>query len=539
MSEIHFSYYSACWNLLLPARPKNHFLAPMAGLPVLPSGDRAPTSGVIDPAGPQNGAGRVGVCVRRWKLTSVESVTDTQIEERFAPFRARMAGAPPIVINTFHHYYAELVRGSAGLIAEDQIRPVESLPNADDLEGFAAAGREALARTMILKLNGGLGTSMGLDGAKSLLPVREGLSFLDIIARQVLSLRRKTGCRVPLLFMNSFSTDADTRAALARYPDLPSDTPLSFLQNKIPKVLQKGLALPEPESELTWTPPGHGDLYTALQTSGILDTLLTNGYEYAFVSNSDNLGAVMDERISGYFAENRLPFLMEVADRTEADRKGGHLARRPDGRFLLREVAQCPPDDLEAFQDITRYRYFNTNSIWLNLPALRDALYRSGGILRLPLIRNSKTLDPRDPESPPVYQLETAMGAAIEVFEGAGAVRVPRDRFAPVKLCSDLLALWSDAYELTDEGRVVLNRGTRGQPPVVTLDPRFYRLIDDLKARFPAGAPSLKVCETFKVTGDVRFGSGIIVRGQTSVTNPSDRQVTIADGTILQGNVEL
>ena len=127
---------------------------------------------------------------------------------------------------------------------------------------------------------------------------------------------------------------------------------------------------------------------------------------------------------------------MEVADRTAADRKGGHLAQRlSDGRLVLRESAQCPDADMDAFQDIERHRYFNTNNLWIHLPSLRECLAEHDGVMGLPMIRNSKTLDPRDASSPKVYQLETAMGAAIAAFESAGALRVPR---SPVRAGQDV-----------------------------------------------------------------------------------------------------
>ena len=110
----------------------------------------------------------------------------------------------------------------------------------------------------------------------------------------------------------------------------------------------------------------------------MLDTLLANGYEVAFVSNADNLGAELDPLPLGYFVSERLPFLMEVADRTAADRKGGHLARRKsDGRLALRESAQCPDEDTDAFQDVDRHRYFNTNNLWINLRRAPRAACRS------------------------------------------------------------------------------------------------------------------------------------------------------------------
>ena len=186
----------------------------------------------------------------------------------------------------------------------------------------------------MLKLNGGLGTSMGMTRAKSLLEVKDGLTFLDIIVRQVLDLRRRSGARLPLVLMNSFATRDDSLAALARYPELASDVPADFVQNKVPKLLADDLtpASWPAEPGLEWAPPGHGDLYTALVVSGMLDELLERGYRYAFVSNADNLGAVLEPRILAWMAREGHPFVMEVADRTEADRKGGHLARTARGR---------------------------------------------------------------------------------------------------------------------------------------------------------------------------------------------------------------
>ncbi len=469
-----------------------------------------------------------------------DTISITDITTNFEPFASQMqaAGLATIAVENFRHYYTQLVQGSTGLIGENQLAPVADLPDADQLgEEYAAAGREALPRTVVLKLNGGLGTSMGLDKAKSLLTVKDGLSFLDIIARQVINLRQRSQSEIPLVLMNSFNTQADSLKALSSYSELASAVPLDFMQNKVPKILQDGFAAIEDgaTNDLAWCPPGHGDIYTALQTSGMLDTLLENGFEYAFVSNADNLGAVMEETILGYFATQKLPFMMEVADRTEADSKGGHLARRlSDGRLMLREVAQCPAEDMSAFSNIQHYRYFNTNSIWLHLPSLKKTLTDFNGVLHLPMIRNSKTLDPRDGSSPKVYQLETAMGAAIEVFEGAGALRVSRRRFAPVKLCSDLLVLWSDAYILTEDSRVILNPENTHGLPIVQLDSKFYKFIRDLEARFPVGAPSLTACESLKIEGDIKFGHNITVRGKVRVSNPQPEQLQLEDNIVLE-----
>jgi UTP--glucose-1-phosphate uridylyltransferase len=455
----------------------------------------------------------------------------------FEPFETKMRAAdlPDLAIRTFRFHLDALRGGDRGFLSRDEIDPVDAVPDAEALSGLDDAGRAALAKTVVLKLNGGLGTSMGLTKAKSLLPVKDGLSFLDIIARQVLHHRGKFGVPLPLVLMNSFRTRTDTLTVLSRYEALATAMPLDFLQHKVPKVLADDLSPVtwEADPDHEWCPPGHGDIYTALVTSGRLKTLLDAGFEYAFVSNSDNLGAVLDLGILGYFATERLPFLMEVCDRTEADRKGGHLARRKDGGLTLREVAQCPDDEIDSFQDVSLYRYFNTNTLWVNLHALDRTMRAHEHGMELPLIVNRKPVDPADEGSPAAFQLETAMGAAISVFEGAGAIRVPRRRFLPVKTTNDLLALWSDVYVLDEEQRVVPSPARAYDDLVIDLDPRFYRRIDQLEMRFPKGAPSLAHCRRLTVRGDFRFGRHCVFLGEVAIDNPDGEPRIVPDGEVF------
>jgi UTP--glucose-1-phosphate uridylyltransferase len=437
----------------------------------------------------------------------------------------RAEDLPDAAIAAFGRHHAQLAAGATGLIPESALEPVSGLPDADDLdERHAEIGRRHLHEAVVIKLNGGLGTSMGLSKAKSLLPVKQGQSFLQLIAHQA----RGAGC--PLVLMNSFSTQDDSLALLDGLDPLPGDLPRDFLQHKVPKLDRQTLQpVAWPDERLRWCPPGHGDIYNALVTRGVLAELRAAGVRTAFVSNSDNLGATLDPRILGYFLDNGLPFLMEVADRTAADRKGGHLALQGE-QLILRESAQCPPGDVEQFQDVTRHRYFNTNNLWIDLVALERLMAQHEGALALPLIRNAKTVDPRDTGSTPVYQLESAMGSAIALFEGAAALRVPRTRFSPVKTTADLLRVRSDATSLTDDGRVV---PATGHTPLISLDAAFYKKVSDLEARFPGGAPSLVGCRSLTVEGDWTFGAGVVVRGDVSLQAETPQQVP--DGTLLEG----
>jgi len=441
------------------------------------------------------------------------------------------AGIDPVAIETFAHYYRLLERGETGLIPESSIEPIDC-ESLSDVEIDAETASAALRTTAVIKLNGGLGTSMGMERAKSLLCVRKGMSFLDVIARQVLHLRREHDAPLPLLFMNSFRTSTDTMDALARYADLPVDgLPLEFLQNREPKLVAEDLtpiSWPR-DPDLEWCPPGHGDLYTALRGTGVLQTLIDQGYERVFVSNSDNLGAVPDARIAGWFAESGAPFAIEAVRRTQSDRKGGHFARRTsDGRIVLRETAQTSEKDRAALADLDRHRFCSTNNLWFDLRAMAEALDARHGILGLPLIRNVKPVDPADPSTPEVIQIETAMGAAIEVFEGSRTIEVGRDRFVPVKTTNDLLVLRSDVYDVGDDFVLDPAAGV----PFVDLDPDYYRLVPEFERRFPEGAPSLREATSLRVSGDWTFGRRVKVVGQVTLeTGAAERVPT---GSVLE-----
>ncbi len=435
----------------------------------------------------------------------------------------------PVVIDTFAYYYKKVLSGETGLISNKDIRPIPSneIEDADRIKKYAKFGQDVLKHAVIIKLNGGLGTSMGLTQAKSLLEVKNGKTFLEIILNQA------EKHQVKLALMNSFNTHEDTLNALARIK--PSDSPLLFLQNKFPKILQENLTPADwPQNpQLEWNPPGHGDIYSAIYTSGVLKALLDKGIGYAFISNSDNLGATLDESILGYFVEKGFPFMMEVAPRTPADVKGGHIAKYKDGRLVLRESAQCPQNELSAFRDITLYGFFNTNSIWINLEAVHK-LIQNTGTVKLPMILNPKTLDPRDENSPKVFQVETAMGAAISLFEGATVIKVPPSRFLPVKKCNDLLSIRSNRFIFSKESHLIENPDVGSKTIQIHLDPKYYGKIDLFDERFSSGVPSLVDCQSLTIQGDVRFKNNVTIKGRVVIKNKSKIQAVIKEGTVVE-----
>jgi UTP--glucose-1-phosphate uridylyltransferase len=453
---------------------------------------------------------------------------------RAAEEKMRAHGQSEEAIRAFRRAYQRVEGGESAYLRTEDLEPVSDVPALDEVAEVDP--HSALESVAVIKLNGGLATTMGLRHPKSLVEAREGHTFLDIIIGQVDALRRRHDVRLPLLLMNSEATRRETHEALANHPELDVGLPLEFMQSMIPKLEEDTL---EPvswprEPALEWAPPGHGDIYGALRRSGVLTQLLEAGIRHAMISNSDNLGALVEPRIPVHMAEHGIPFLMEAVIGTEAERKGGHLARRrSDGQIILRESAQIAPEDEESFRDYRRWRYYNTNNLWVELRALEEALEASDGVLDLSLIVNRKTVDPRDPNSTPVVQLESAMGSAIQSFPRAELLCVPRSRFVPVKTTSDLLTLRSDVYRISD-GLIVAPIAARADSlPYVDLDSRFYKVIDEFEARFPGGAPSLRQANRLVVHGDVTFGAGVVVRGDVQLDADEPRR--IEDEAVLGG----
>ncbi|EWT07153.1 UTP--glucose-1-phosphate uridylyltransferase [Intrasporangium chromatireducens Q5-1] len=445
--------------------------------------------------------------------------------------RMRARGISNEAIRVFRHYYHQLEDGALGVIPEATIEPLGEIQRLQAVTVTDEMARHALSQTAIVKLNGGLGTTMGMNGAKSALPVVGGLSFLDIIAQQTLALRKRWGVDVPLIFMNSFRTSAETLEALRAYPDLEIEgVSLEFLQNAEPKLRARDLRPVDwpADPELEWCPPGHGDVFVSMMTSGLIETLLDRGIRYVFISNADNLGATCDPDVAGWMVDHDLPYVAEVCERTASDRKGGHLAvRKADGRLVLRDLAMVYPGEEEYFRDIERHSTFHANNIWINLEALDRRMAQRKGVLGLPIIINRKTVDPTDTSSTRVVQLESAMGGAIEIFERSEALLVPRTRFRPVKTTNDLLVMRSDFFRLDDDYRVVAAR--TGPEPFVDLDDMWFKLIPAFDDHFPHGVPSLRECTSLTVRGDVTFGRDVRCVGDVRVEGVDQ----VPDGTVL------
>jgi UTP--glucose-1-phosphate uridylyltransferase len=387
-------------------------------------------------------------------------------------------------------------------------------------------GKGLLSKSVVIKLNGGRSTSMGGLVPKGILAAKNGRCYLDIISGQIEAIRNRWNVDIPLALMNSFFTHAATMRIIGSYPVAP----VTFMQHQVPRLYEDTLLPMDSEAEDDWAPPGHGDIYESLHRSGLLDRLLAEGKRWAFISNLDNLAACMEPWILGLIDKEGVDFLLEVTDRTPADRKGGTLVVI-DGRLDLLEIAQVAPHEREDFMDIDRFKVFNTNNVWIDLEALSRSLKKKS--LVLPLIQNHKAIDGRH-----IIQLETAMGAGIGHFPRARGLRVGRERFFPTKKVGDLFVLQSDACVLDSMDRLQSSPiRPRELPlrPSVSFDPGFLVYPHKMGERFEDPASiSLVLAHTLEVSGQVFFERNITIEGQVAINAKDNELYTIQRGTVLK-----
>lgn len=411
--------------------------------------------------------------------------------------------------------------------SSDMVVPYSSLPDSRPSQEPAL-----LSQLAVLKLNGGLGTTMGCIGPKSAIEVRDGMNFLDMTVRQLERLNSVYSTNVPLYLMNSFNTDAETRKIIQKFGGKNRLNIVTFNQSRYPRIGKDSL-LPIPtvpnDSNEAWYPPGHGDIFDSLNHSGLLDQLIEEGKEYLFISNIDNLGATVNTTILKHMADSGAEFIMEVTDKTKADIKGGTLIDY-DGSIRLLEIAQVPAEHKADFTSIKKFKIFNTNNIWIKIKAIKRII--SEGNLDLEVIVNHKSMESTGEK---VIQLESAVGAAIKHFCGGHGVNVPRSRFLPVKSSSDLFLIQSDLYMLC-HGELSLNsKRLFGTVPFVKLGDHFKKVPNYL-SRF-AGPVQILELDHLTVAGDVTFGKNVTLKGTVIIVANQGNRIDIPSGTVLEDQV--
>lgn len=385
----------------------------------------------------------------------------------------------------------------------------------------------ALNQLAIVKLDGLGQQSMGSSEATSNLGVKNGVTCLDLTVQQIDGLNSTYNADVPLVILSSYLTHDSILSSVKKYTDTRVNI-TALYQSRYPSVSSlSSTRVQNSKSKSTVYPPGHGDLYESLHRSGLLDQLLSQGKRYLFVSNSNNLGSTMDLTVLQHIVDKKIEFAMEVTNTSDVDPEGG-IVLEYDGKIRLLERAQVPSDQLDKFKSLRKFGTFNTNNLWIYLPALKQVM-DSGG-LNLDIIAKTKELE--DGQS--MIQLETAAGAAISHFKNVRIIKVPQSRFLPVKRPSDLLIVRSNLYHIQD-AQLVMNEQRLFRPPTIKLSEHF-RTVPELERRF-ATVPDLLELDQLTISGDVYLGRKVKLRGTIIIIADEGQRLEIPSDSDLENRL--
>lgn len=477
---------------------------------------------------------------RRFESQVDSKSTFDTIMQKLQPFIKKMLDEqPPLhptAINQFSDLFFQLELGLKNSFTSKDLMPV-SLKDPvmipfEEVQNFNYVGNNLIDQLVVLKLNGGLGTTMGCTFAKSCITIdtEKSWTFLHYIQHQIDSFNKIRQTHIPIWYLNSYKTHRETEKVLG------ANQFNSLIQNKFPRIdnslpFQRIPFTYPNEPEEDWNPPGHGDIYTVMEISNWLTDQLKANKKFVFISNSDNLGATPDLGILGLMAARNIDFLMETTPKTEADRKGGSLIYNKN-KINLVEIAQIDQSDPEAMDIFQSLPVFNTNNIWISIPKLLELIQDKA--IQPTLIQNTKNILEK-----PVIQLESAMGAAIKSFENAASLVVPRNRFIPVKSTSDLLLLQSDYYIKDEFGIIRIHperpAAIRDIIPAIKLG-RSYQTTSDFHKRIPT-VPSMMLVTQLELEGEVWFEPQVKLIGAITIVGNTQQHLLVKSGTTLENIV--
>lgn len=440
----------------------------------------------------------------------------------------------------FKSLFAQFVQEDKGVQWEDISPPPQEMikPHKELREVPEAEISKLLDKLVVLKLNGGLGTSMGCTGPKSVITVRNEFTFLDMQVQQIAYLNNKYNVDIPLVLMNSFNTHdhEDTEKVLRKYTSINVRI-CTFKQSMYPRIYKESFRVVAHKIDVddlpSWYPPGHGDMYRSFYNSGLCEQFLSEGKDFVFCSNIDNLGATVDMPILNFLIESSksekpCEFIMEVTNKTRADVKGGTLIKYEEKLRLL-EMAQVPKENVEEFKSVNKFRIFNTNNLWMKLSAIKRLV--SNNAIHMEIIPNHKVLD----NGRKIIQIETAIGAAIKCFDHSVGINVSRRRFLPVKSCSDLMLIMSNLYNMEYGTLSMSPRRQFQSTPIVNLGTSFKKVKDYL-SRFET-IPDIMELDHLTVSGDVTFGSNVTLKGTVIIIANHGERIDIPSGSILENKI--
>jgi UTP--glucose-1-phosphate uridylyltransferase len=387
--------------------------------------------------------------------------------------------------------------------------------------------KQLLEQTVVILMNGGV-SKMDFKTPRSALTVeKNGITqtLLDCRLAQINALNVEFGVDLPIILMNSFLTNTETNHNLQKYQNLK----IKILhQGMYPLMYKTNLSpIPQSKNDPNWSPPGSAEIFVLLKTTGLLDELLKEGKKFAFLSDVENLGATIDPKLLYHVEQKQINLLLEVTPRTKSEGNfmGGVPVLFRKKQHIL-ELSQVPMHIRQTRFNFQDFKYLNTNNIWISLQTLA----------KIEKISMDWALHSKMQKGREVVYIDTPVSMAIQSFPNPTAITVPRQRYRQVHHTSHLLAVQSDLYVL-ENGNFKLNpKRIPPTEPLLKLGDGF-KTLDDYQKRFSCGPPSLLEIDHLTVSGEVNFGSDVVLKGTVIIVADAGSRIDIPQGTTLENKI--
>jgi UDP-N-acetylglucosamine/UDP-N-acetylgalactosamine diphosphorylase len=329
--------------------------------------------------------------------------------------------------------------------------PYERLPaRGGDAPSWAkakAAGESALrsGRVAAFTVAGGQGTRLGYDGPKGTFPVTpiRRHSLFQVFSEKILAAGKRFGRPLHWFIMTSHQNHEATETYFKENRHFGMDPARVhfFRQGRMPAVDFSGKILLETTGSLALSPDGHGGSLRALDRSGALDLMASEGIDTLSYFQVDNpLVRCIDPAFIGWHLSRGSEMSSKTVPKAYAEEKLGHFCTRK-GQLVVIEYSDLPMALQREKDASTGTLRYEAGSIAIHAIDREFIRRMASGAGALPFHRADKKIATVDDSGKDVKP-EKANGVKFEmfVFDALPSARNPvvvetsrADDFSPVK----------------------------------------------------------------------------------------------------------
>lgn len=290
---------------------------------------------------------------------------------------------------------------------------------------------------------GGQGSRLGFDGPKGCFPGTPitGKPLFRIFSEKILSAQKKYNIVFDWYIMTSDENSKATEEFFEKnkYFGLNKENIFFFLQGAYPSIDSEGKLIMKSKNSLFFNPNGTGGIYSAIEKSGMLDSMNSRGTKYLSYFQVDSpLSNFIDPLFLGYHILESSDMSFKVVSKKNPYEKVGVIVK-VDGKTRLVEYVSMSKENAEKASPSGEllFRAGNIANQIINVSFIEKigkehTLSHVAAFKKIPHInRNGEFVNPSEPNG---YKFESFVFDALEYADKSIVFEVLREEeFAPIK----------------------------------------------------------------------------------------------------------